>query len=78
MKISQILFTQAFEEDQTRDPRSDAYKTGVLMAMEYKESGDTGDIENPYVIGTADADAWFAGLQEGYSRWRNYQETNCA
>ena len=78
MKISQILFAQAFEENQTRDPRSDAYKAGVLAAMEYRESGGTGDIGNPYVLGTADADAWFAGLQEGYNRWRNYQETKCA
>ena len=77
MKISRMLFTQAFEDNQTREPRSDAYKAGVLAAMEYRESGNTGDIRNPYELGTADADAWFSGLKEGYSRWRHYQNTGC-
>lgn len=75
MKIARILFAQAFEQNSTRDPRSDAYKAGVLAALEHRESGDTGDIGNPYMLGTAEADAWFSGLQEGYNRWRHHQDT---
>lgn len=28
----------------------------------------------PYQIGTAEADAWFSGVEEGKRRWRNYLE----
>ena len=46
-----------------RAPRSSAYKAGTRMALEHRI--ERKDIEVPYTPGTADADAYFAGIEEG-------------
>lgn len=74
MEMARILYTEAFENNPTRTPRSDAYKTGVLDALRFRESGNKATVKNPYILGTADADAWFSGINEGYSRWKSHIE----
>jgi hypothetical protein len=61
------LYDKAFHS--TRDPRSEAYKAGVLDTLTFKESGQ--ELNHPYDPGTAEADAWFAGNQEAHSLWRD-------
>jgi hypothetical protein len=51
-----------------RTPRSAEYKAGTRMALEHRI--DRHDIVPPYPAGTAAADAFFAGLDEGKSIWR--------
>lgn len=67
------LMADAF--NRSRDPRSDAYKAGTHAAL-------TRTIENiktplPYELGTAEADAFFAGEAEGrtifMSAWEQEQ-----
>lgn len=55
------LFKQIFSVQ--RDPRSPAYKAGVLAALRYRLD-ETGKPTCPYLMGTAAADAWFAGTDE--------------
>jgi hypothetical protein len=70
MTIATQLYEKAFHS--TRDPRSEVYKAGVLDTLNFKESGSK--LPHPYPLGTVEADAWFAGNQEGHSLWRDYQE----
>jgi len=56
-----------------RDPRSEAYKAGVLAAVVYRLGRIDGAIEPgargepcPYTPGTAEADAFLAGCDEGH------------
>jgi hypothetical protein len=51
-----------------RTPRSPEYKAGTRMALEHRI--ERADIVPPYQAGTAAADAFFAGLDEGKSIWR--------
>ena len=55
------LMAAAF--DRPREPRSDAYKAGVRAAL--VRSFDCITRPVPYNIGTAEADAFFAGETEG-------------
>jgi len=57
------LFDQAFGG--SRDIRSDAYKAGVFAALKFK-CGEALQIPHPYEAGTAEADAYSAGVEEGY------------
>lgn len=61
MKTAATLHREAF--DKPRDPRSHEYKHGVLEGI---KSG-LGEIADglPYIEGTAQADAWLAGFDEG-------------
>lgn len=55
------LYVAAFRRP--RLPRSDAYKDGVghgIDAEFFKER-----VQCPYLMGTAEADAWLAGVEEG-------------
>ncbi len=73
-KISQAqrLFDAAFAEETYRDQRSDAYKRGVLDALRFKTGeGPSPKATRPYELGTAECDAWFSGLNEGYSRGKH-------
>ena len=67
----QRLFNGAFAND-VRDPRSAAYKAGVLYILRRRVGGE--DSETcPFDLGTAEADAWFAGSSEGHSIARDYE-----
>jgi hypothetical protein len=72
MTIATQLYDKAFHS--TRDPRSAAYRAGVLDTLSHKESGSS--LTLPYDTGTAEADAWHGGNQEGHSIWCAYQEVD--
>ncbi|GEM_PF-1672257 len=55
------LMTAAFAVG--RDPRSDAYRSGVQDTLVAKLCGKA--LVNPFELGTPSADAWFAGTSEG-------------
>lgn len=55
------LMAAAF--DSARDPRSQPYQSGVRDTLAYKLCGT--HLRNPYDMGTAAADAWLAGCDEG-------------
>lgn len=58
------LFAEAFAPDTHRDSRSIAYKNGVRAAIE-KTLRVRDRLACPYKVGTAQADAWFSGREEG-------------
>ncbi|MFZ4875002.1 hypothetical protein ACL9RI_07950 [Janthinobacterium sp. Mn2066] len=60
------LFQTAFYNGRT--PRSQEYKVGVRMALEHRI--ERKDFDMPYSAGTAAADAYFAGIEEGKTIWR--------
>jgi len=62
MKSVDELIAEAFGSP--RDPRSDEYKAGVRAALEYRLNRRK--LALPCPIGTAQADAWFSGLDEGH------------
>lgn len=64
------IFRKAFQGT-TRTPRSPAYKHGVRAALRYRCEGRP--IALPYRAGTAEADAYWAGLNEGHALWRERQ-----
>lgn len=72
MSLAQKLFDKAFTHNPTRDPRSPAYRVGVMDALVSKQSGNK--ITNPNKPGTAKADAWIAGNREGRDLWRGHHE----
>jgi hypothetical protein len=51
-----------------RTPRSQEYKAGARMALEHRI--ERKDFDMPYQVGTAAADAFFAGIEEGKTIWR--------
>jgi hypothetical protein len=51
-----------------RAPRSPEYKAGTRMALEHRV--ERKDIVPPYETGTAAADAFFAGIEEGKLLYR--------
>ncbi len=63
---AQSLFVSAFLNSIHREPRSPAYKTGVLAAIKYR-MGEYPDITYNYQPGTAEADAFHAGVDEGHA-----------
>jgi len=63
---AQSVFDQAFQFP--RQPRSDAYKAGVLAALRFRLEGAR--IICPYANGTAESDAYYAGIDEGHRRAR--------
>lgn len=65
MTVDQLMQAAFFNG---RTPRSAEYKAGTRMALEHRI--DRTDIVPPYQAGTAAADAFFAGLDEGKSIWR--------
>lgn len=60
------LFAAAFSVP--RDPRSPAYKQGVLAALKFRIEGRR--IPKLYDPATAEDDAYYAGVQEGHAIWR--------
>lgn len=61
------LMHEAF--DRKRDPRSDAYKTGVRAYLTYRLEHT--DLPLPYSKGTAECDAYWSGLEEGKLIYKN-------
>ena len=72
MKTADDLFNEAF--GQPRDKRSQAYKTGVVQGLRVV-LGEANNPPLPYRLGTAEADAYFAGYDEGRARGKNYLES---
>jgi hypothetical protein len=69
MKTVNKLMKAAF--DKPRDPRSDEYKAGVRAALTFRINGE--HTANPHKPGTAQADAFFSGIDEGHSIYRELQ-----
>lgn len=67
-----FLFARAF--NCPRDLRSDEYKAGVFDILAAKFAGKSAP-PIPYELGTAQADAYFAGGQEGLGIWRAHVST---
>lgn len=65
MTVDELMLAAFFNG---RTPRSAEYKAGTRMALEHRL--ERADIVPPYQAGTAAADAFFAGLDEGKSIWR--------
>ena len=65
---AQTLFNRAFPA--TREPRSEAYKAGVLAAIKFR-LGEAEHIDCPYRAGSVWADAFHAGADEGHVIARN-------
>lgn len=59
---AQAVFDEAFKPG--RAPRSEAYKQGVLASLRVRIDR-LPTVPCPYVVGTADSDAFFAGVEEG-------------
>lgn len=66
MKTVEQLMDAAFSPG--RDPRSEEYMRGCIAALQYRIHGAT--IRHPYQMGTTQADAYFAGIDEGHAIWR--------
>lgn len=75
MITAQDLFDEAFAPAVQRDPRSDAYKQGVLDGIRFK-LGELPSLKEsiPYKLGTAECDAWVAGVNEGKYIGQGYKD----
>lgn len=69
MTCAQELFKYAFRGQ--RDKRSDEYKAGVLASLKFRLK-ESQRIPVPYESGTAQSDAFFAGVSEGHQIARKY------
>lgn len=58
----QVIFDQAFRPG--REPRSEAYKAGVLHTLHHRLRGVPYPL-NLHPAGSAERDAYFAGADEG-------------
>jgi hypothetical protein len=63
MSKARELFMEAFSVP--RNLRSGEYKGGVLAALKFR-LGEIEQMRCPYPEGLAQADAWFAGADEGH------------
>lgn len=66
------LMRTAFEQPRTL--RSEAYMKGARWLLEFRTQGLRPPC--PYQIGTAEADAFFAGRDEGNAIWRAHEVGN--
>lgn len=62
------IYRRAF--DAQRSPRSEAYKLGVLAALQYR-CGTARSVCCQYEPGSAELDAWSAGVGEGHALYRD-------
>ncbi|MCP4304683.1 MAG: hypothetical protein GY788_07370 [bacterium] len=67
--LPEILLNAAFTKPRT--PRSPAYKAGALAQLRFRAIGHKPAC--PYPHGTADADAWYSGSEEGAKLWAFHQ-----
>lgn len=68
------IVTQAFAP--CRCPRSVEYRAGVTDLLMHRALGPR--LACPYTLGTAQADAWFAGVEEGKALWLHQVERMAA
>jgi hypothetical protein len=68
------LMAEAFAPG--RDPRSQEYKTGVRAILAWRINGVPLEMPPPFALGSAQADAYFAGQDEGKAIWRALQESD--
>lgn len=65
MSTAQTIFDNAFPP--TRETRSPEYRQGVLDILMYRlGEKNTGFVAGRYLSGTAAADAYYAGCDEGH------------
>lgn len=72
---AQEIFDALFSGSMPREARSTEYRQGVFCALRYRLQ-EIQRMQCPYPIGTAQADAWFSGADEGHSaarEWANIQ-----
>jgi hypothetical protein len=71
MSKADELFREAFSVP--RDRRSEEYKAGVLDMLRFR-LGEASTVAGSYryELGTAQADAYFSGCDEGHRRAREY------
>lgn len=62
MSKAQDIYSAAFSKP--RDPRSAEYKKGVLDVLRFR-FGESQSVRCAYRAGTAQADAYFSGCDEG-------------
>lgn len=67
VKTIQRLMHSAFGHTQ-RDPRSAEYRAGAKALLEARLGA--APLKNPHVAGTAQADAWWGGIEEGKAIYR--------
>ena len=72
MKTADDLFCEAFSKP--RDKRSQAYQAGFLRGLRVV-LGEANNPPLPYCLGTAEADAYFSGNDEGRARGKDYLES---
>jgi hypothetical protein len=51
-----------------REPRSSQYKAGARAALAFRT--ERAPIPQPYPVGSVEADAFSAGIEEGHAIWR--------
>lgn len=68
--LAERLFKAAFGIP--RNPRSAEYKAGARAVFDYRISGIL--ISSPHAAGSAQFDAFHAGVTEGHAIWRAYTE----
>ena len=71
-KTAAQLHAEAFHPH--RDPRSKEYKAGCLALLR-QGCGETSICSCPYSMGSVQADAWWAGFEEGKNRYRMYLQS---
>lgn len=69
----EAIMAQLFHPSRYRTPRSDEYKAGIRAVLEYRIHGVC-MTPPPWQVGTAQADAYFAGTDEGHRVWRSLRE----
>jgi hypothetical protein len=67
------LFDSAFGPGVLRNRRSTAYKAGVLAWLR-KRLGEASTVDCPYAEGSAECDAFGAGVNEARLIWKKHQE----
>lgn len=69
---AQRVFDHVFRPETGRELKSTAYKEGVLALLKYRMD-EADSLVCPYSVGTAEADAWWSGTDEGraHARERN-------
>jgi hypothetical protein len=68
--LAEKLWENAFINNKARDPRSYEYQDGARAVLDLKIHDKP--LKCPYTIGTAQADAWYAGTNEGHNIWRDF------
>lgn len=70
MSVANQIYAAAFAV--ARQPRSAAYRAGVLSELRARLEGAPRHC--PYAEGTAECDAWCAGTDEGARRANEYKQ----